>query len=484
MSDIFDEKTGIKCSSVSLSFLARFRTDFFNNLSLKNRENAVMLSLYTLAFDNKLSLSGSKISDWEYNGYVSEKEGFNISINDLKASYSFTKSNSEFANYKVLDTILHEFYHRYTTLNRNKQSPEFQINLDGYYDGENILYYTQPTEIGARQFAIRMMEKLNEEFYQDKDLDIFIKRQKNKFLKENRKELIGIVKEGYINNTSNFYDFKARENIIDKYNLEKYVSIKENNINYYLDSYQNTLTTCVTEDNLNSEKGKALLVTCKNDTLFINNFYCNEKEFTDYTHSFLSLEEKAEQIAKFYEKQTGKEIKKLVISPFLQGLSKNARNKVVKDFLSRKNNINKSSFFNIQDFNIEINNENNILENKILTNNNDIKFASILNRLENTKEIDKNSFNFLKEKLINEYGFDEDIENEEIRKMFKYFSFKTNSIEERLNPDKLADCINDYFVLKSSNKLDEEISENIIEDKEKLKEFLNKELEKKDNIDR
>ena len=65
-----------------------------------------------------------------------------------------------------------------------------------------------------------------------------------------------------------------------------------------------------------------------------------------------------------------------------------------------------------------------------------------------------------------------------------YHSFKTNSIEERLNPDKLVDCINDYFVLKSSNKLDEEISENIIEDKEKLKEFLNKELEKKDNIDR
>ena len=140
MDNLIDEITGIKIESPTFVFLERLDTNKFKTLSMDTRKNTVQLILYTLAYNNGLPENGSKISDWGYNGYVSEKEGFNISINDLKASYSFTKSNSEFANYKVLDTILHEFYHRYTTLNRNKQSPKFQINLDGYYDGENILF--------------------------------------------------------------------------------------------------------------------------------------------------------------------------------------------------------------------------------------------------------------------------------------------------------------------------------------------------------
>ena len=129
---------------------------------------------------------------------------------------------------------------------------------------------------------------------------------------------------------------------------------------------------------------------------------------------------------------------------------------------------------NNQDFNIQINVENYDLENKISNNENNIKFSSILNRLEYSKELDDKSTYYLKQKLINEFNFDKNITNEETRKIFKYFAFKTNNITDRLDFKKLRDCINNYFILKNSNKLDDEIAENIITDENEFEVFLTK----------
>ena len=79
----------------------------------------------------------------------------------------------------------------------------------------------------------------------------------------------------------------------------------------------------------------------------------------------------------------------------------------------------------------------------------------------------------MKNKLINEFNFDKNITNEETRKIFKYFVFSTNSIEERLNNKLLNDAINNYFVLKDSNKLDEVIAENIIIDEKEFNKHIN-----------
>ena len=136
--------------------------------------------------------------------------------------------------------------------------------------------------------------------------------------------------------------------------------------------------------------------------------------------------------------------------------------------------VNKISHLNNQDFNIQINVKNYDLENKISNNENNIKFSSILNRLEDAKTLNEESIDYLKNKLINEFNFDKNITNEETRKIFKYFAFKTNNITDRLDFKKLKDSIDNYFVLKNSNKLDEVIAENIITDEKEFETFLTK----------
>jgi len=470
---IIDKETDITITEKSFSVLKAFGTNRFNLALPKEKEIIVQELLFSLSFDNKLPISGSFVKKWNFNAYISEKEGFAIDKSDLTANYSYSLANIKFAKYKVLDTILHEFYHRYTTYHKDKQTDEFKLNLDGYFNGNDLIYYTQPVEIGARQFSIRMMEKINEYFLDDELAD-FIEYQKIKFKEENKNEYKGIRKEGY-KNTDILYEFKARENVIDKSNLQKYVKITENNLNFYLDSYQDTFSIAIEEYNLNTEESLFLCGTCKDNTLYINNFYGPEAEFGDYTKKLNYLEEKLEQVAKYYENKTGKKIINLKISPFLQGLNKNARNRVISNFILSKENINKISFLDNQSFNIDINKENEILERKIINYNDNIKFSSILNRLEDSK-IDEKSIFYLKAKL-NKYGLD-DISNEETRKIFKYFVFKNDNIDARLSTEKLKESVENYFVLKETGRLDDEIAENVITDEKTFDEFV------KENIDR
>ena len=315
---IFDTQTSILLKDKSFAAIIKFKTNRFYVMSDENKRLSVQNLLSALAFDNKLPISGSDVKNWDYNAYVSEKEGFAIDKNDLEIIPSFT--DSDFKNYEILDTILHEFYHRYTTYHKDKQTNEFKLNLDGYFNPGDLIYYTQPTEIGARQFSIRMLTKLNE-YFCDNNLDKFINLQKEKFNEENRNEYLGIKKEGYKKFIDKLYEFKARENVIDKSNLQKYVKISENNSNYYLDSYQDTLNIAIEEYNLNTNESLFLCATCKDNILYINNFYGPESD-KDYVLKFKSFEKKLECISKYYEKQTGNIITKLEISPFFQGLKK------------------------------------------------------------------------------------------------------------------------------------------------------------------
>ena len=470
---LIDDISNIKINKKSLTQFFGFEPNLFNSMNLARRQRLVFETLSALSFDNKLPASGTFIKKWDFNAYISEKEGFAIDKNDLTASYSYSLANIKFANYKVLDTILHEFYHRYTTYHKDRQTDKFKLNLDGYFNAGDLIYYTQPTEIGARQFSIRMMEKINEYFH-DKELANFIEYQKIKFKEENKNEYKGIRKEGY-RNVDALYEFKARENVIDKSNLQKYVKITENNLNFYLDSYQDIFSIAIEEYNLNTEESLFLCGTCKDNTLYINNFYGPEAEFGDYIKKLNYLEEKLEQVAKYYENKIGKKITNLEISPFLQGLNKHARNNVISKFISNKDTITKTSFLDNQNFNIDINKENEILEIKIINNNDDIKFSSILNRLEDSK-IDEKSLFYLKAKL-NKYGLG-DISNEETRKIFKYFVFKNDNIDARLSMEKLKESVENYFILKESGRLDDEIAENIITDEKTFDKFIN------ENIDR
>ena len=469
MTQITDKETNITIKEETFSKLMPFVTNRFELVSSAEKIKIVQNLLHSLAFDNKLPISGSDIKNWDYNAYISEKEGFAINKDDFKTTPSLANF---YKNYEVLDTVLHEFYHRYTTYYKDKQTDEFKLNLDGYFNPSDLIYYTQPTEIGARQFSIRMLEKLNE-YFKDKELTNFIEYQKLKFKEENKNEYKGIRKEGY-KNVNTLYEFKARENIIDKANLQKYVKVTENNLNYFFSMYQDTLSIAVEEYNSNKNESLFLCATCKDNILYIDNFYGPESNLKDYAKKFSYLENKLEQIAKYYEKQTGNVITKLEISPFFQGLKRNERNKIVSNFLLNKNDVNKISHLNNQDFNIQINVKNYDLENKISNNENNIKFSSILNRLEDAKTLNEESIDYLKNKLINEFNFDKNITNEETRKIFKYFAFKTNNITDRLDFKKLKDSIDNYFVLKNSNKLDEVIAENIITDEKEFETFLTK----------
>ena len=472
--ELLDKNSNIIIKEKTYLKLIYFKTNRFNSLSNNRKKFLIQEILHSLAFDNKLPISGSDIKNWDYNAYVSEKEGFAINKDDFKTTPSLANF---YKNYEILDTILHEFYHRYTTYHKDKQTDNFKLNLDGYFSPGDLIYYTQPTEIGARQFSIRMLTKLNE-YFCDNNLDKFINLQKEKFNEENRNEYLGIKKEGYEKFVDKLYEFKARENIIDKSNLQKYIKISENNLNYYLDSYQDTLSIAIEEYNLNTDESLFLCATCKNNTLYINNFYGPESD-KDYVLKFKSFEKKLEYIAKYYEKQTRNVITKLEISPFFQGLKRNERNKIVSNFTHSIDNVNNISFLNKENFNIKIINEDKFLEDKIYNYKDNVKFASILNRFETIDGIDNSSIEYLKNKLINEFNFDKNITNEETRKIFKYFVFSTNSIEERLNNKLLNDAINNYFVLKNSNKLDEVIAENIIIDEKEFDKHINLfELEK------
>ena len=159
MIHLIDDISHIEINKKSLTQLFGFKIEF-NKMNQERKQKLIQESLLALAFDNKLPISGSDIKNWDYNAYISEKEGFEINKDDLKTIPSFTDSN--FKNYEVLDTILHEFYHRYTAYHKDKQTDDFKLNLDGYFSPGDLIYYTQPAEIGARQFSIRMLIKLNE----------------------------------------------------------------------------------------------------------------------------------------------------------------------------------------------------------------------------------------------------------------------------------------------------------------------------------
>ena len=311
MTQITDKETNITIKEETFSKLMPFVTNRFELVSSAEKMKIVQNLLYSLAFDNKLPVSGSDIKNWDYNAYISEKEGFAIDKNDLSTKHYSVFDNMKSVNYKILDTILHEFYHRYTTYHKDKQTDEFKLNLNGYFNAGNLIYYTQPTEIGARQFSIKMLEKLNE-YFKDKELTNFIEYQKLKFKEENKNEYKGIRKEGY-KNVNTLYEFKARENIIDKANLQKYAKVTENNLNYFFSMYQDTLSIAVEEYNLNKDESLFLCATCKDNILYIDNFYGPESNLKDYAKKFSYLENKLEQIAKYYEKQIGIKIRNISI---------------------------------------------------------------------------------------------------------------------------------------------------------------------------
>lgn len=198
---IVDEETGIKISSTSFQYLAGFDNSVFPTMTISNKKEIIQNLLYSLAYENNLSMGGSKINFTNNNAYLNENKGFKIDEYELTANISFNRNNSEYANYRLLDTILHEFFHRYTTVNRDKQTEEFQLNLDGYYG--QLVYKTQPTEMGARLFSIKMLKRLNEEFYKDEKLNDFIKLQEKiskKKMKKNLRELdVKVIKTSNMN---------------------------------------------------------------------------------------------------------------------------------------------------------------------------------------------------------------------------------------------------------------------------------------------
>ena len=73
--ELLDKNSNIIIKEKTYLKLIYFKTNRFNSLSNNRKKFLIQEVLHSLAFDNKLPVSGSDIKNWNYNAYVSKKKG-------------------------------------------------------------------------------------------------------------------------------------------------------------------------------------------------------------------------------------------------------------------------------------------------------------------------------------------------------------------------------------------------------------------------